>query len=165
MTGRVLRFFGAGTAAVSGLGLALVVAAALGSATSARADDRIEKRLWVQAGKGGSVQIDAFRELREDCAAVAAPTITVLEHPKAGKLSVKSASGVGATDPAGPYAACNGKKFNWTRVTMPVPAQEGPDHATLEAHESSGDTTTYDIEIVAAKKLPSGKKHGLYEDR
>lgn len=165
MIGSVTRLVGARMFVVSGLGLALALAATLGSTHSVRAEDRIEKRLWVQAGKGGAVQIDAFRELREDCAVVAAPTVTVLEHPKAGKLAVRSGAGVGATDPLGPYAACNGKKFNWTKVTMPVPAKEGTDHATLQAQESSGDTTTYDVEIVIAKKLPAGKKHGLYEDR
>jgi hypothetical protein len=163
MFGFVTRLDGAKVA--SGLGLALLAFAAIGSTGSARAEDRIEKRLWVQAGKGGAVQVDAFREMSEDCSLAPAPTVTVLEHPKAGKLTVKTATAVGATDPLGPYAACNGKKFNWTKVTMPVPAKDGTDHATLEARESSNDATTYDIEIVIAKKLPAGKKHGLYEDR
>ena len=148
------------------VGLAIVLAMASGLVTSARADDRIEKRLWVQLGKGSAVTVDSFRELREDCVQVAAPKVTVLEHPKAGKLTVKTAVGPGATDAAGPYAACNGKKFNWTRVTMPVPAKgEGTDHATLQATESSGDSTTYDIEIMLVKKLPAGRVHGTYEDR
>lgn len=148
-------------------GGAMIVAgfAVMAASGTAQAEDRIEKRLWVQAGKGGVVQIDAIRELREDCTLAPAPTVTVLDNPKAGKLKVATATAVGKTPPTGPYAACNGKKFNWTKVAMPVPAKEGNDTAVFQVQDSLGDLTTYDVEVVAQKKLPQGKTHGQYEDR
>jgi hypothetical protein len=131
-----------------------------------RAEDRIEKRLWVQVKPGGSVVVDSFREMREDCTLAPAPKVTVPVQPKLGKMKVTTVTAPGSTDQSGPYAACNGKKFNWTRVSLPTPAKgEGTDHAVVEATESSGETTLYDIDIVYAKKLPAGKSNGLYEDR
>jgi hypothetical protein len=134
--------------------------------TAASADDRIEKRLWVVAKPRNTVVVDSFRELREDCVQAPAPKVVVSQQPKLGKMVVKAVVAPGSTDAAGPYAACNGKKFNWTRVTWPAPAKgEGTDRAVIEATESSGETTVYDVEIVYAKTLPSGKSNGLYEDR
>ena len=150
----------------AGLSFALVLAAGFAfTAGTARAEDSIEKRLWVQAGKGGTVTIDSFRELREDCTIAPAPSVTVVENPKAGKITVSTVSAASTQPLSGPYAACKVKKFNWAKVTMPVPAKEGTDHAVIQAQESTGDLTTYDVEIVAKKKLPAGKSHGLYEDR
>lgn len=155
---RATMWMGLTVAALGGL---------VGMTTSAAADgDRIEKRLWVQTGAKGPIAVDRFRELREDCAQAPAPVVTVLQNPAFGKLSVKSSVAVGTTDPMGPYAACSGKKFAWTTVTMPAPAKgEGTDTAVVQAQESSGETTIYDVEIVFAKKLPAGKKSGLLEDR
>lgn len=145
-----------------GLGLPVVLALAGPAAADA---DRIEKRLWLSVG-AGSVQVDKFREMREDCALAPAPVVTVLQNPAFGKLSVSTAQAVGATDKNGPYGACDGKKFNWTIVKIPLPAKgEGTDKAVVQAQESSGEATIYDIEIVYAKKLPVGKKSGLLEDR
>lgn len=127
--------------------------------------DTIDKRLWVATGSK-PVVVDRFRELREDCALAPAPVVTVQQHPAFGKASVKSAKAVGKTDPSGPYAACDGKPFNWTTVTIPAPAKgQGTDKLVIQAQESSGETTLYDIEIVYAKKLPAGKTSGLLEDR
>lgn len=133
----------------------------------ARAEsDRFEKRLWAVTGTAKPIRIDRFREMREDCALAPAPVIAVLQQPKVGKLKVASAPAAGATDKTGPYAACDGKTFNWTTVTLPAAAKaDGTDHAVIQATESSGDVTVYDIEIVFAKKLPAGKSNGLYEER
>ena len=116
----------------------------------------------LQCAKG-PVKVDSFRELREDCAAPA-PVVTVQQHPAFGKLTTKKVVAPGQAD--GAYAACSGKKFNWTVVSTPIPAKgEGTDRAVIQAQDSSGETTTYDVEIVFAKKLPAGKTNGLYEDR
>ncbi len=160
MLGQVLK----GSVALAGA-VAVVGFSLLGTCGTAQAEDRIEKRLWVQAGKGGAVQIDAIRELREDCTLAPAPTVTVLDNPKVGKLKVSTAVATGKTQPNGPYAACDGKKFNWTKVAMPVPSKEGKDTAVFQVQDSLGDLTTYDVEVVVTKKLPQGKTHGLYEDR
>lgn len=147
---------------------AVAVGSVLGLVVSGpvRAEDRIEKRLWVQVKPGASVVVDSFRELREDCTAAPAPKIVVSVQPKLAKLKVTTVTAPGSTDQSGPYAACNGKKFNWSRVIWPAPAKgEGTDRAVVEATESSGETTAYDIEIVYAKKLPAGKSNGLLEDR
>ncbi|TBW34502.1 hypothetical protein EYW49_18115 [Siculibacillus lacustris] len=150
--------------------VALVAVAVAGTCAigAARADtDRIEKRLWVAvSGKAQTVVVDSFREMREDCSAAPAPALAVTKQPKLAKLTVKTVTAPGTTDPTGPYAACNGKKFNWSRVTWPVPTKgEGTDSAVIQATESSGDVTVYDFEIVYAKKLPAGKTSGLVEDR
>lgn len=148
-----------------GLAALLATAAAAIVAAPAQAEDRIEKRLWVQAGKGGSVPVESFRELREDCTVAPAPTVTVVEQPKVGKLKVETVAAAGAAPTTGAYAACKIKKYNWSKVVLPVPAKEGTDRAVIQAQESTGDLTTYEIEIVAQKKLPQGKTHGLLEDR
>lgn len=150
------------------LALAVTVAPLLALiAQPVRAEDRIAKRLWLATGPAGkTVQVDSFRELREDCSQAPAPKVTVLQHPAFGKFKVAAVTAPGQTDKTGPYAACDGKKFAWTRVTTPLPAKgEGTDRAVIQAQESSGEITTYDIEIVFAKKLPAGKSSGLYEDR
>jgi hypothetical protein len=146
--------------------LPLLAALLVAGSLPARAEgDTIAKRLWVATG-AKAVTVDRFREMREDCALAPAPVVTVLQHPAFGKASVKSAKAAGKTDPAGPYAACDGKPFNWTTVTIPAPAKgQGTDKLVLQAQESSGETTTYDVEIVFAKKLPAGKTSGLLEDR
>lgn len=150
--------FGAATLAVAMLATAL-------AASTARAEDTIEKRLWLKTG-GGVVTLDRFRELREDCALVPAPTVVVAEEPAFGKLTVAKIKAVGKTDPNGPYAACDGKPSNWTVVKIPSPAKgEGTARTVIRAQESSGEVTTYEIEIVYAKKLPQGKTPGLLEDR
>lgn len=147
----------------AGLAFALPFVAAVGMAHAE--GDTIDKRLWVKTGSK-AVTVDRFRELREDCAAAPAPVVTVQQHPGFGKASVKTAKAVGMTDPAGPYAACDGKPFNWTVVTVPAPAKgSGTDKLVIRAQESSGEATTYDIEIVFAKTLPAGKTSGLLEDR
>lgn len=146
-------------------GLALALPLSFGLGVAHAEGDRIEKRLWVATG-GKAVTVDRFRELREDCAAAPAPTVTVLQHPAFGKATVKSAKAVGKTDPSGPYAACDGKVFDWSIVTIPAPAKgSGTDKLVIQAQESSGDATLYDVEIVFAKKLPAGKTSGLLEDR
>lgn len=160
MSGRTL--LSAGRAMVLPLLATLVVA----TSVPARAEgDTIEKRLWVATGSK-AVTVDRFREMREDCALAPAPVVTVLQHPAFGKASVKSVKAAGKTDPSGPYAACDGKPFNWTTVTVPAPAKgQGTDKLVIQAQESSGESTTYDVEIVFAKKLPAGKTSGLLEDR
>lgn len=156
------RRSGAGRLAAAALAVAVCGLAV----TAARADDRIEKRLWVAAKPSNVVVVDSFREMREDCIQAPAPKVVVPQQPKLGKMTVKAVVAPGSTDPNGPYAACNGKKFNWARVTWPAPAKgEGTDRAVIEATESSGETTVYDVEIVYAKTLPAGKSNGLYEDR
>lgn len=146
------------------LGATALVAAGLAVST-ARAEDTIEKRLWLKTG-GAVVTLDRFRELREDCALAPAPKVTVVEAPAFGKLTVGSTKAVGKTDPNGPYAACDGKPFNWTVVKIPSPKKgEGTARAVIRAEESSGEATTYEIEIVYAAKLPQGKTPGLLEDR
>lgn len=146
-------------------GLALLLALPLAPAP-ASADDVIAKRLWLASGTGKTVTVDSFREMREDCALAPAPEVTVTQQPAFGKLSVAKTKAAGKTDPNGPYAACNGKPFNWTVVKVASPAKaEGTDRAVLRAQESSGEVTTYEIEIVYAKKLPAGKTSGLLEDR
>ena len=134
---------------------------------AAHADgDVLEKRLWLKTGAAKAVTLDSFREMREDCALVPAPQVTVQQHPAFGKLTVSTTKAAGKTDPNGPYAACNGKPFNWTVVRVPSPAKgEGTDKAVIRAQESSGEITTYDVEIVYAKTLPAGKTSGLLEDR
>ena len=53
---------------------------------------------------------------------------------------------------------------HWSAGEAPAKG-EGTDRAVIQAQESSGEATVYDIEIVYAKKLPAGKTHGLLEDR
>lgn len=152
-----------------GTALSIAVAAlalAVGTGTASAEGDSIAKRLWLKTGAGKAVTLDSWREMREDCALVPAPQVTVLQHPSFGKATVTKTKAAGKTDPNGPYAACNGKPFNWTVVKVPSPAKgEGTDRIVLQAQESSGEVTTYDVEIVYAKKLPAGKSAGLLEDR
>lgn len=144
-------------------GLALATSLAV---PAAHADDTIAKRLWLASGTGKTVTVDSFREMREDCSLAPAPEVTVTQQPAFGKMTVAKTKAPGKTDPNGPYAACNGKPFNWTVVKIPSPSKaEGTDGAVIRAQESTGEVTTYEIEIVYAKKLPAGKSSGLLEDR
>ena len=150
------------TRALAAAALPVVVALA---APAAAEDERIDKRLWLTTGAKGPVKLDSFRELREDCAAPA-PVVTVQQHPAFGKLTTAKQAAPGPVDAAGPFAACAGKKFAWTVVSTPVPAKgEGTDKAVIRVQIADGEATTYDVEIVFAKKLPAGKTNGLYEDR
>ncbi|MCE1234992.1 MAG: hypothetical protein LWW93_01410 [Hyphomicrobiales bacterium] len=142
------------------------VALAMGAASAQAEGDTIAKRLWLKTGAGKAVTLDSWREMREDCSLAPAPQVTVTQQPSFGKLTVSKTKAAGKTDPGGPYAACNGKPFNWTVVKVPSPAKgEGSDKAVLAVQESSGEITTYDVEIVFAKTLPAGKTAGLLEDR
>lgn len=148
---------------VLSVALGLLVLAPL----AAHADGEvIEKRFWLKTGSAKAVTLDSFREMREDCALAPAPQVTVQQHPAFGKATVSATKAPGKTDPNGPYAACDGKPFNWSVVKIPSPAKgEGTDRAVIRAQESSGEITTYDVEIVYAAKLPAGKTSGLLEDR